>query len=134
MNWGSGESLDASVRWGLSPKPRQMRPIDWLIPDAAAIERVDQVRGIARLLLERLHDHALDVLVRDRARLPGNGSSCKPPRPTAGEAARAAADVLALSLSSAPANSSTLSSLGAEAASGDLVDNSATRVADERRR
>jgi hypothetical protein len=43
MNCGSGESLKASVWWGLSPKARQMRlTAVWLIPVAAAIERVDQ--------------------------------------------------------------------------------------------
>src|SRR5947199_314817 len=43
MNCGSGESLNASLWWGLSPKARQMRLIAvWLIPVAAAIERVDQ--------------------------------------------------------------------------------------------
>jgi hypothetical protein len=35
MNSGSGESLKASVWWGLSPNARQMRLIAlWLIPVA----------------------------------------------------------------------------------------------------
>jgi hypothetical protein len=43
MNCGSGESLKLSVRWGLSPKARQIRlTAVWLIPVAVAIERVDQ--------------------------------------------------------------------------------------------
>src|SRR3990172_1344481 len=48
MNCGSGESLNASVRCGLSPKARQMRlTAVWLIPVAAAIERVDQCVALA---------------------------------------------------------------------------------------
>ena len=43
MNCGSGESLNASVWCGLSPNARQMRlTAVWLMPVAAAIERVDQ--------------------------------------------------------------------------------------------
>jgi hypothetical protein len=43
MNCGSGESLKASVWCGFSPNARQIRLIAlWLIPVAAAIERVDQ--------------------------------------------------------------------------------------------
>ena len=57
MNCGSGESLNASVRCGFSPNARQMRlTAVWLIPVAAAIDRVDQWVAFAGLLLERLHD------------------------------------------------------------------------------
>jgi hypothetical protein len=42
-NSGSDDSLKVSVRCGLSPNARQIRlTADWLIPVAAAIERVDQ--------------------------------------------------------------------------------------------
>jgi len=44
---------------------------DWLMPVAAAIERVDQWVASAGGLLERLHDHVLDVCVGDRAWLSG---------------------------------------------------------------
>src|SRR5215211_9501493 len=70
MNCGSGESLNASVWCGLSANARQIRlTADWLIPVAAAIERVDQCVASFGCLLERLHDHPLHLLVRDRARL-----------------------------------------------------------------
>ena len=43
MNWGSVESLNASVRWGLSPKARQIRlTAVWFSPRARASDRVDQ--------------------------------------------------------------------------------------------
>jgi hypothetical protein len=43
MNCGSGESLNVSVWCGFRPKARQIRLIAlWLMPVAAAIERVDQ--------------------------------------------------------------------------------------------
>jgi hypothetical protein len=43
INCGSGESLNASVWCGLNPKARQIRLTAlWLIPVAAASERVDQ--------------------------------------------------------------------------------------------
>ena len=43
MNCGSGDSLNASLRCGLSANARQIRLIAlWLIPVAAAIDRVDQ--------------------------------------------------------------------------------------------
>lgn len=42
-SWGSGESLNDSDTWGLSPNVRQIRPIIvWLIPAFSAIERVLQ--------------------------------------------------------------------------------------------
>src|SRR4051794_19037057 len=70
MNSGSGESLNASVWWGLSPKGRQIRLIAlWLMPARAAIRPCRPVGGVRRLLLERLDDLALDVLIADRARL-----------------------------------------------------------------
>src|SRR6266498_4024002 len=48
MNCGSGESLNASVWCGLSPNARQIRlTAVWLIPVAAAIDRVDQCVAFA---------------------------------------------------------------------------------------
>src|SRR5215207_9907700 len=48
MNCGSGESLNASVWCGLSANARQIRlTADWLIPVAAAIDRVDQCVALA---------------------------------------------------------------------------------------
>jgi hypothetical protein len=43
MNCGSVESLNASVRCGLSPNARQIRlTAVWFIPNARASDRVDQ--------------------------------------------------------------------------------------------
>src|SRR6266480_1567292 len=70
MNCGSGDSLNASVWCGFSPKARQMRlTADWLIPVAAAIERVDQCVALAGLSSSVFTITRSTSSVADRARL-----------------------------------------------------------------
>ena len=70
MNCGSGDSLNASVWCGFSPNARQIRLTARLAHPGRGRHRARRpVRRVRRLLLERLHDHPLDVLVADRARL-----------------------------------------------------------------
>jgi hypothetical protein len=82
MNCGSGESLKASLWWGLSPKARQIRLIVlWLIPVAAAIERVDQcvaLAGCSSSVFTITRSTSASVIERG---LPGRGSSCSPSIP-----------------------------------------------------
>src|SRR4051794_35479975 len=82
MNCGSGESLNASVWCGLSPNARQMRLIAlWLIPVAAAIERVDQCVAFASCssnVFTITRSTSSSLIERG---LPGRGSSWRPSRP-----------------------------------------------------
>jgi len=82
MNCGSGESLKASVWWGLSPNARQIRlTAVWLIPVAAAIERVDQCvasDGCSSSVFTITRSTSSSLIERG---LPGRGSSCSPSRP-----------------------------------------------------
>ena len=82
MNCGSGESLNVSVWWGSSPNARQIRlTAVWLIPVAAAIERVDQCvasRGCSSSVFTITRSTSSSLIERG---LPGRGSSCKPSRP-----------------------------------------------------
>ena len=82
MNSGSGDSLKVSVRWGLSPNARQIRlTADWVMPVAAAIDRVDQWVASGGRLLEGLDDHRLDPSSSSMLRgAPGRGSSTRPSR------------------------------------------------------
>ena len=70
MNCGSGESLNVSIWCGLSAE-RPPDPADRALahPGRGRHRARRPVRRVRRLLLERLHDHPLDVLVADRARL-----------------------------------------------------------------
>jgi hypothetical protein len=82
MNWGSGESLNVSVWCGFSPNARQIRLIAvWLIPAAAAIERVDQwvaFGGCSSRVLTITRSISRSPICRG---LPGRGSSCRPSMP-----------------------------------------------------
>jgi hypothetical protein len=82
MNCGSGESLNASVWCGFSPNARQMRLIaDWLIPVAAAIDRVDHCvafAGRSSSVITITRSTCSSLIERG---LPGRGSSCSPSRP-----------------------------------------------------
>jgi hypothetical protein len=74
MSCESGEILNDSVTWGLRPNVRQMRPIVvWLMPAFAAIVRVLQWVSPQGRRLKGLHDHRLDVLIRDRSWRPHAG-------------------------------------------------------------
>ena len=76
MNCGSGESLNVSVWCGFSPNARQIRLTAlWLIPVAAAIERVDQcvaVLGCSSSVLMITRSTSSSLIVRG---FPGRGSS-----------------------------------------------------------
>jgi hypothetical protein len=82
MNCGSGESLNASRWCGLSPNARQIRlTADWLIPAAAAIDRVDQCvafAGCSSSVFTITRSTSSSVIERG---FPGRGSSCKPSKP-----------------------------------------------------
>ena len=75
----SGTSLNARRRCGLSPNARQIRlTADWLIPVAAAIDRVDQCvapAGCSSSVFTITRSTSSSRIVRG---LPGRGSSCKP--------------------------------------------------------
>ena len=92
MNCGSGESLKASVWWGLSPNARQMRLTAVGDPGRGRHPARRPVRGVRRLLLQRLDDHPLDVLVADRARLARARLVMQPIKATLGEAPPPAPD------------------------------------------
>jgi hypothetical protein len=70
MNCGSADNFHVCTRWGLSPKARQIREIAaWLIPVAAAIDRVDQcVSSPGPRFFQRLGDDQLDLLIGDLPR------------------------------------------------------------------
>ena len=72
-----GGQLDALVRWGLSPKARQIRLIGvWFSPVAAAIERVDQCvafTGCSSRVLTTTRSTSESMILRG---WPGRGSSC----------------------------------------------------------
>ena len=76
MNCGSGDSLNVSVWCGFNPNARQIRLTAlWLIPVAAAIERVDQcvaVRGCSSSVFTITRSTSSSLIVRG---LPGRGSS-----------------------------------------------------------
>src|SRR5215210_7095965 len=82
MNCGSGESLNASVWCGLSANARQIRlTADWLIPVAAAIDRVDQCVasfGCSSSVFTITRSTSSSLIVRG---FPGRGSSCNPSKP-----------------------------------------------------
>src|SRR6476646_85432 len=82
MNCGSGESLKVSDWCGFKPNARQIRlTADWLIPVAAAIERVDQCvapTGCCSSVFTITRSTSSSPIVRG---LPGRGSSCRPSRP-----------------------------------------------------
>ena len=81
-NCGSVDSLNVSWRCGLSPNARQIREIaDWLIPVAAAIDRVDQCVASTGLDSRVLHDHLLDCLIGHRARRTGTRLVGQPLKP-----------------------------------------------------
>lgn len=90
MNSGSVESLKLSRACGLRANARQMRlTADWLMPVAAAIERVDQCvasRGASSRVLVITRSTSASVIVRG---LPGRGSSCRPSRRRSTKRARA---------------------------------------------
>ena len=79
MNKGSGDSLKLSTRCGLRPNARQIREIaDWLIPVAAAMDRVDQCvasTGLDSRVRTTTCSTASSVTVRGA---PGRGSSVRP--------------------------------------------------------
>jgi hypothetical protein len=93
MNWGTGDSLKSSTKCGLRPNARQIRlTADWVIPVALAIERVDQwVASVG--VSSSLDDHALDVLVADRAGLARPGLVMQAIPPALNEAVPPLADV-----------------------------------------
>src|SRR4051794_25511738 len=71
MNCGSGESLNASVCCG-AQRERPPDPTDRALahPGRRRHRTRRPMRRVRRLLLERLHDHPLNILICDRARLP----------------------------------------------------------------
>ena len=79
MNWGSVESLNASVRCGLSPKARQIRlTAVWFSPSARASDRVDQwvaSVGVVSRVVTMTCSMRSSVSLRDA---PGRGSSTSP--------------------------------------------------------
>jgi hypothetical protein len=81
MNWGSGDSLKLSTRWGLSPKLRQIRLTAlWDMPAALAIERVDQwvaSSGVSSSVLTTTLSTSSSLMLRGA---PGRGSSWSPSR------------------------------------------------------
>jgi hypothetical protein len=81
MNGGSVDSFQASSRWGLSPKARQIRTMAvWLMPVARAISRVDQwvaSVGVSSSVLVITASTCSSVIVRGA---PGRGSSTSPSR------------------------------------------------------
>jgi hypothetical protein len=74
--------LNASVWCGFSPNARQIRLTAlWLIPVAAAIERVDQrvaPTGRSSSVFTITRSTCSSLIVRG---LPGRGSSCSPSNP-----------------------------------------------------
>ena len=90
MNCGSGDSLNSSVRWGLSPNACQMECTeDREMPAAAAIDRVDQcvASGGADSRVRTITSSTLaSVIVRGG---PGRGSSQSPSRRRSREPATA---------------------------------------------
>jgi hypothetical protein len=102
MNCGSGESLNASVCCGFSPNARQIRlTADWLIPVAAAIDRVDQCVasfGCSSSVFTITRSTCSSLIERG---FPGRGSSCKPSRPRRANRPRHLPTVLALQSNSA---------------------------------
>ena len=64
-----GGQLERLGRCGLRPKSRQIRPIvDFDSPDLSAIDVRDQCVALRRCLLQRRHDHVLDLVQSDRRR------------------------------------------------------------------
>ena len=81
MNWGSVDNLKVSARWGWRPKACQILTIDvWLMPMAAAIDRVDQwvaSLGFSSRVFTMTASIWSSVTVRCA---PGRGSSKRPSR------------------------------------------------------
>ena len=80
MNCGSVLNFQVCTRWGLRPNARQIREIaDWLMPAAAAIDRVDQCVSApgprSSSVLVITSSTCSSVIVRGA---PGRGSSDKP--------------------------------------------------------
>ena len=79
MNCGSGDSLNESVQMRLQPERTPDSAHRRLGHPRRVRHRTRRpMRRIRRCLLQRLHDHPLDVVVADRPRRPGRGSSCSP--------------------------------------------------------
>jgi hypothetical protein len=76
MNCGSGDSLNASVWCGFSPNAHQiLLTADWLIPVAAAIDRVDQCvasAGCSSSVFTITRSTSSSLIARG---FPGRGSS-----------------------------------------------------------
>ena len=82
MNCGSVDSLKCSLRCGLRPEARQMRPIvEGLKPEARAIDRRLQCVG-PRGSDSRVRTSTRSTASSDTLRgVPGRGSSSKPAQP-----------------------------------------------------